>query len=54
MRISFTPNPGAPWFTHPIAEEGAEIIKKYASWITDERKMELAKTGCDLHAPAAR
>ena len=25
------------------AEEGAEIIKKYSSWITDERRMKLAK-----------
>ena len=27
----------------PDAEEGARIIKKYESWITDERKMALAK-----------
>jgi ornithine carbamoyltransferase len=27
----------------PDANEGAEIIKKYAHWITDERKMALAK-----------
>ena len=35
------------------AEEGAEIIKKYSSWITDERRMALAKARCHLHAPAA-
>jgi N-acetylornithine carbamoyltransferase len=27
----------------PDAEKGAEIIKKYSSWITDERKMAMAK-----------
>jgi N-acetylornithine carbamoyltransferase len=27
----------------PDAEEGARIIKKYESWITDERKMALGK-----------
>jgi len=27
----------------PDAEEGAKIIKKYESWITDERRMKLAK-----------
>ncbi|HEY9078228.1 MAG TPA: ornithine carbamoyltransferase [Anaerolineaceae bacterium] len=27
----------------PDEKEGAEIIKKYASWITDERRMKLAK-----------
>jgi ornithine carbamoyltransferase len=27
----------------PDAEEGAKIIKKYEHWITDERKMALAK-----------
>ena len=27
----------------PDEEEGAEIIKKYDSWITDERRMKLAK-----------
>jgi len=27
----------------PDADEGAKIIKKYASWITDERRMALAK-----------
>jgi len=27
----------------PDPEEGARIIKKYSSWITDERKMALAK-----------
>ena len=27
----------------PDAEEGARIIKKYEHWITDERKMGLAK-----------
>jgi len=27
----------------PDAEEGAKIIKKYESWITDEQKMKLAK-----------
>ena len=29
--------------TTPDQEEGAKIIKKYSSWITDERKMKLAK-----------
>jgi len=28
----------------PDAEKGAEIIKKYEHWITDERKMALAKS----------
>ncbi|HWQ04685.1 MAG TPA: ornithine carbamoyltransferase [Longilinea sp.] len=28
----------------PDAEEGAKIIKKYESWITDERRMALAKS----------
>jgi N-acetylornithine carbamoyltransferase len=28
----------------PDVEEGAKIIKKYSSWITDERKMALAKS----------
>jgi N-acetylornithine carbamoyltransferase len=27
----------------PDADEGARIIKKYESWITDERRMALAK-----------
>ena len=27
----------------PDADEGAKIIKKYASWITDERRMALAR-----------
>jgi len=27
----------------PDAEEGAKIISKYSHWITDERKMALAK-----------
>jgi N-acetylornithine carbamoyltransferase len=27
----------------PDEKEGAEIIKKYSSWITDERRMKLAK-----------
>jgi len=27
----------------PDPEEGAKIIKKYSHWITDERKMALAK-----------
>ena len=27
----------------PDEEEGAKIIKKYSSWITDERRMKLAK-----------
>jgi len=26
----------------PDADEGARIIKKYESWITDERRMKLA------------
>ncbi len=29
--------------TTPNAEEGAQIIKKYESWITDQRRMNLAK-----------
>ncbi len=29
--------------TTPDAEEGAKIIKKYESWITDQRRMNLAK-----------
>ncbi len=38
----------------PDAEEGAKIIKKYEHWITDERKMALAKPDAiDLHAPLA-
>ena len=28
---------------HADEEEGAKIIKKYSSWITDERRMKLAK-----------
>jgi N-acetylornithine carbamoyltransferase len=28
----------------PEAEEGAKIIEKYTDWITDERKMALAKS----------
>jgi N-acetylornithine carbamoyltransferase len=28
----------------PDAEEGAKIIKKYESWITDERRIALAKS----------
>jgi N-acetylornithine carbamoyltransferase len=28
----------------PDPEEGAKIIKKYSSWITDERKLAMAKS----------
>jgi len=36
------PSHGAPWCT-PGSGRGRQIIKKYEHWITDERKMKLAK-----------
>ncbi len=43
MPTSSTPSRGARWCTRPMPDEGAKIIKKYEHWITDERRMALAK-----------
>ena len=37
------PSRGEPWCTQLDPEEGAKIISKYSHWITDERKMAMAK-----------
>lgn len=37
------PKSWGPWMTTTDGKESADIIKKYSHWITDERKMKLAK-----------
>ncbi len=37
------PKSWGPWMTTTDGKEAGEIIKKYGNWITDERKMALAK-----------